>query len=245
MYDLSLGKGFPCDQYSAIWNTSFPTTSIFQYLLDENSTWLTWRDPSFKVILSCCPIIIQNFLGVVDEALFVIVWNYPPIRQFQITGSLVPTASWKKVWRTLSKKQLSICDSPERECSTTRKLTRPLNRNYFSREYIFQPLIFRCYASFQGVYFVCLLIGVRHCFCWSKPVSWGKQSWKHILSRKMFAFKIFPQRGMVPFGTIHVFGWFQSTTYPLAKQHIPFQGTFEDDVPFSKVGFVRSLEGNS
>ena len=35
---------------------------------------------------------------------------------------------------------------------TPEKLTRPLNRNYFRREHIFQPLIFRCYASFQGVY---------------------------------------------------------------------------------------------
>ena len=30
------------------------------------------------------------------------------------------------------------------------KLTCPLQRNYFSREYIFQPLIFRGHVSFQG-----------------------------------------------------------------------------------------------
>ena len=30
------------------------------------------------------------------------------------------------------------------------KLTCPLKRNYFSREYIFQPLIFRGHVSFQG-----------------------------------------------------------------------------------------------
>ena len=31
-----------------------------------------------------------------------------------------------------------------------RKLTYPLKNDYFSREYIFQPLIFRGHVSFQG-----------------------------------------------------------------------------------------------
>ena len=32
----------------------------------------------------------------------------------------------------------------------SRKLTCPLKRDYFSKEYIFQPLIFRGHVSFQG-----------------------------------------------------------------------------------------------
>ncbi len=31
--------------------------------------------------------------------------------------------------------------------------------------------------------------------------------------------------------------------YPAGNQHIPYQGTFEDDVPFPKVGYVSYLEG--
>ena len=31
--------------------------------------------------------------------------------------------------------------------------------------------------------------------------------------------------------------------YPVGNQHIPSQGTFEDDFPFSKVGYVSFLEG--
>ena len=37
-----------------------------------------------------------------------------------------------------------------------KKLTCPLKRDYFNREYIFQPLIFRGHSSvFRGVYFFC------------------------------------------------------------------------------------------
>ena len=32
--------------------------------------------------------------------------------------------------------------------------------------------------------------------------------------------------------------------YPAGNQHIPHQGTFEDDFPFPKVGYVSSLESN-
>ena len=45
-----------------------------------------------------------------------------------------------------------------------RKLTCPLKRDYLSREYIFQPLIFRGHASFQGstcfffLFFPCFLM---------------------------------------------------------------------------------------
>ena len=37
------------------------------------------------------------------------------------------------------------------------KPTCPLKRDYFSREYIFQPLIFRGHVSFQGVY-MCVFV---------------------------------------------------------------------------------------
>lgn len=105
MYDLSLGKGFPCDQYSAIWNTSCPMTSIFQYLLDENSTWLTWRDLSFKVILSCCPIIIlpwSSWWRTCCDCLELT--SYSRVSDNWIPGSY----SWKKGWRTLSKKVIYL-----------------------------------------------------------------------------------------------------------------------------------------
>ena len=45
------------------------------------------------------------------------------------------------------------------------KLTCPLKRDYFSREYIFQPLIFRGHVSFQGgIYFHNWWIFVFHMF---------------------------------------------------------------------------------
>ena len=47
------------------------------------------------------------------------------------------------------------------------KLTCPLKRDYFSREYIFQPLIFRGHVSFQG--------GTCFCFLWQLQ----KITWKH------------------------------------------------------------------
>ena len=31
--------------------------------------------------------------------------------------------------------------------------------------------------------------------------------------------------------------------YPSGNQHIPYQGTFQNDFPFPKVGYVSSLEG--
>ena len=49
------------------------------------------------------------------------------------------------------------------------KLTCPLQRDYFSREYIFQPLIFRGHVSFQG--------GI---FFWHLQTVWTSRFYRHI-----------------------------------------------------------------
>ena len=66
------------------------------------------------------------------------------------------------------------------------KLTCPLKRDYFSREYIFQPLIFRGHVSFQGgIYFHNWWIFVFHMFIledFVEKTKVGHQSFMHIAS---------------------------------------------------------------
>ena len=70
-----------------------------------------------------------------------------------------------------------------------RKLTCPLKRDYFSREYIFQPLIFRGHVSFEGSalykHMSNLLVMVTHRDLWgcsnrrSETASGSTEEWKY------------------------------------------------------------------
>ena len=61
----------------------------------------------------------------------------------EVGGSGVQSTTWRSI-----RSQLLI--EVVKKNLHPRKLTCPLKRDYFSREYIFQPLIFRGHVSFQG-----------------------------------------------------------------------------------------------
>ena len=71
-------------------------------------------------------------------------------KKYDLPPSSCPASSTWRVRRVQRFKKKAEKERMTMEKLHPGKLTCPLKRDYFSREYIFQPLIFRGHVSFQG-----------------------------------------------------------------------------------------------
>ena len=82
------------------------------------------------------------------------------------------------------------------------KLTCPLKRDYFSREYIFQPLIFRGHVSFRGCSSMKKILGIQ------LFSMWFQSNWTRLISQ-IGSFQSFSGKKLTSFETTDFIPTFQ------------------------------------
>ena len=76
----------------------------------------------------------------------------------------------------------------------------------------------------------------------SSLATWWHTCWSPWAARHEDLIGLFMIKKLKPRSVVVIYGFYDAINYSPGNQHILFQGSFEDDVPFPKVGYVSSLE---
>ena len=109
------------------------------------------------------------------------------------------------------------------------KLTCPLKRDYFSREYIFQPLIFRGHVSFRGCSSMKKILGIQ------LFSMWFQSNWTRLISQ-IGSFQLFSGKKLTSFETTDFIPTFQVSSE--LQQMLHEEQHITETSPFLTIDFV-------